>query len=185
VTLAPGQTQTIRISARKPAELAEGEYRSHLQFDRIATNDVEEQEDLPSSAAAGQVAVALQTLVGASIPVIVRHGKTDSSVTLESLRLRGSEEPARTTLQFVLRRQGNQSVYGDLIAWLQRPGRPAVEVGRMNGVAVYVPNTSRQVTLGTTLAADLPASSGVVRVQFRERPEVGGRVLAEAELNLR
>lgn len=36
VTIAPGGSQTVRILLRKPAELAAGEYRSHLQFDRVA-----------------------------------------------------------------------------------------------------------------------------------------------------
>ena len=35
VTLQPGQSQTVRVLLRKPAELAAGEYRSHLQFDRV------------------------------------------------------------------------------------------------------------------------------------------------------
>src|SRR5450432_1333782 len=36
VTIAPGSSQTVRMLLRKPDNLAPGEYRSHLQFDRIA-----------------------------------------------------------------------------------------------------------------------------------------------------
>ncbi|MEK9951769.1 MAG: molecular chaperone, partial [Curvibacter sp.] len=36
VTIPPGGSQTVRILLRKPADLPAGEYRSHLQFDRVA-----------------------------------------------------------------------------------------------------------------------------------------------------
>ena len=35
ITLQPGTAQTVRVMLRKPAELAEGEYRSHLLFDKL------------------------------------------------------------------------------------------------------------------------------------------------------
>ena len=36
VQILPGSSQIVRILVRKPAELLVGEYRSHLQFDRLA-----------------------------------------------------------------------------------------------------------------------------------------------------
>jgi P pilus assembly chaperone PapD len=39
VTLQPGTAQTVRIMLRKPADLAEGEYRSHLLFDKLPEPD--------------------------------------------------------------------------------------------------------------------------------------------------
>lgn len=184
ITLPAGQTQTVRISARKPAELAEGEYRSHLQFDRISTTD-SVTEASPTSPDSGQVAVALQTLVGASIPVIVRHGRTTASAALADLSLLEASDPSRARLRFSLTREGNQSVYGDLVATFQAAGRPIQEVGRMNGVAVYVPNASRSVSLGLNVASDLLARGGTLKLQFRERPDAGGGLLAETELIVR
>lgn len=81
VTLQPGTSQTVRVMLRKPAELADGEYRSHLQFDKLA--DTQGSTSVESQADAGRgIGVVLTALVGASVPVIVRHGATSASVAL-------------------------------------------------------------------------------------------------------
>jgi len=132
-----------------------------------------------------QVGVVLNALVGAAIPVIVRHGETVARVSLSDLALvkvnAGAGE-ATPALSFHIHREGNRSVYGDLIARFTPKGGEAVEVGRATGVAVYVPNGLRKVVL--PLQTPWPAGNavGAYSVVFRERPEAGGKTLAEATL---
>ena len=183
VVLAPGIGQTVRLSLRKPADLPAGEYRSHLIFEKVAAakgaTSLETQ-----TAPAGEVSVQLTMLVGVSIPVIVRHGETTADVKLTGLELLKPVAGQPATLALVLQRSGNRSVYGDLGAIFTPQGGAAQEVGKAGGVAVYTPNPLRRVRLALQPPPGLVLARGTLRVTFRERPEAGGKLLAEAAIDL-
>lgn len=180
VTLQPGESQTVRVSVRKPAGLADGEYRSHLQFDRVA--DATGAADLEAAAKPekGQVAIVLQALIGASIPVIVRQGTTSATVSLSNLEVVPAKGDAKPMLAFTFNRQGNQSVYGDVLATYTAAGGKPVEVGKVNGVAVYVPNATRTARIPLSLPEGVALKGGSIKLTFSERPDAGGKLLAEA-----
>jgi P pilus assembly chaperone PapD len=182
VVLAPGAAQTIRILLRKPADLAPGEYRSHLQFDRLPASSAA--GIAAGSAKAGEVGVQLKALVGVSIPLIVRHGETAATLALSGLELLKSPSGQPLLLAATLQRAGNRSVYGDLGATFTPRGGTAVEVAKAGGVAVYSPNAVRRVRLELQPPTGLALSRGTLRLSFRERPEAGGKLLAEASLEL-
>lgn len=185
VVLAPGGGQTIRILLRKPADLPTGEYRSHLQFDRVpeasAASNLDTQDP---KLAAGEVGVQLKALIGVSIPVIVRHGETAADVTLSGLELLKPVAGQAAMLALVLQRSGNRSVYGDLGATFTPQGGAAQEVGKAGGVAVYTPNPLRRVKLELKPPDGLVLARGTLRVTLRDRPEAGGKLLAEAAIEL-
>ena len=183
VVLAPGVGQTVRISLRKPADLSAGEYRSHLIFGKIAAP--QGATSLETQAAPnGEVSVQLNMLVGLSIPVIVRHGETTASVALTGLKLLDPAAGQPLTLALDLQRSGNSSVYGDLGATFTPQGEVAQEVGKAGGVAVYTPNALRRVKLELKPPPGLVLSRGTLRATFRERPDAGGKPLAEAAIEL-
>jgi hypothetical protein len=181
VTLQPGKAQTVRIMVRKPADLTAGEYRSHLQFDRVA--DAEGAANLENLAKPekGEIAIVLQALVGASIPVIVRHGETKVSTTLIDLVLESVKDKAQL-LSFTIMRDGNRSVYGDLVATFTPDGGRPLEVAKMSGLAVYVPNVLRKTKLTIKLPAEVSLKKGTLTLRYLDRPEAGGKVIAEAKL---
>jgi P pilus assembly chaperone PapD len=184
VTLQPGVSQVVRITVRKPANLAAGEYRSHLQFDRVP--DAEGQSSLESAAKPqpGQIAIVLQALVGASIPLIVRHGQTSANATVTGLALSAGPD-GTPSLAFEIRRSGNASVYGDVRAsYTPRGGGRPVELARVDGVAVYVPNPLRKATLALKPPAGTALQGGTLHLAFMARPEAGGKPMAEADLAL-
>jgi hypothetical protein len=184
VVLAPGVGQTIRISLRKPADLPVGEYRSHLQFDRVAQAGGATSIDTASTKP-GEVGVQLKALVGVSIPLIVRHGETTADLALTGLQLLKPAAPGQPPLlAAVLNRNGNRSVYGDLGATFAPRGGTAQEVGKAGGVAVYTPNPLRRVKLELRPPPGLVLAGGTLRLSFRERPEAGGKLLAEAVIEL-
>lgn len=179
VTIPPGGSQIVRILLRKPEGLASGEYRSHLQFDRVAeASGASSVEDLARRGPQG-VGVSIQALVGASIPVIVRQGDTQARLGLAELAVQPSG-----LLSFEMRREGNASVYGDLLATFTTTAGVTFEVARAGGVAVYVPNASRHVQLPLQLPAGKALPAGTLKLAFHERPEAGGKLLAEASLAL-
>jgi P pilus assembly chaperone PapD len=180
VVLAPGASQTLRIQLRKPADLPPGEYRSHLMFTQIA-GAAPPPATGPSAAASGAdagLAIRLTPLINTSIPVIVRHGPLEATAALANLRV----EPAAALLD--IRREGERSLYGDLVVTLvPADGGSEQPLARASGVAVYVPNALRKVRI--VLPPSPPLTGGTLHVVFQERPEDGGKPLAEARLPLR
>lgn len=181
VVLKPGEGQVVRIMLRKPAGLAPGEYRSHLQLDRIP--EAKGASNIETQGAATQVSVQLTMLAGVSIPVIVRHGETSANVTLSGLEL---HKPAggKPALVAVLERSGNRSVYGDLTATFTPRGGAAVEIGKAGGVAVYTPNPVRRFQLPLQAPQGMVLEHGSLRLTYRERPAAGDKLLAEALIEL-
>jgi hypothetical protein len=180
ITLAPGTTQTVRVMVRRPASLAPGEYRSHLHF-----------EKLPEPGAAGsveaqgqqQIGIVLNVLVGASIPVIVREGETNAAVALSHLALQAGAD-GRPMLAMEMERNGTRSVYGDLTVTFAPSGGAEVEVARVGGLAVYTPNAMRRANLVLSPPKGRALARGTLHVTYRERPDAGGKLLAEASLDL-
>jgi P pilus assembly chaperone PapD len=182
VTLQPGTAQTVRVMLRKPAELAEGEYRSHLQFDKLP--EVEGAASIENQGKnATQIGVVLNALVGASVPVIVRHGATSASVTLGGLALQ-KDEAGRPQLALAFGREGSSSVYGDVSVTFTPKNGKVQQLAQVGGIAVYTPNRVRKARLPLQVPAGLDLAGGVLEVAYRERPEVGGKLLAQASLNL-
>ncbi|OEY65264.1 molecular chaperone [Marinobacter sp. X15-166B] len=183
VTLAPGTGQTVRIMVRKPANLAAGEYRSHLLFSKQP--DAEGQSNIETlDHADDSIGVKITMLVGASVPVIVRHGNTQAQVTLTQLALEPGRGDTPPVLAFQLERSGNQSVYGDLAVSFTPQGGIEQVIARANGVAVYTPNPLRRASLELNPAAGVPLRAGVLRVTYREQAKDGGKLMAEASLPL-
>ena len=187
VTLKAGESQPVRISLRKPAGLANGEYRSHLQFDRLP--DVEGSSDIAQAVnpEQDQIAIRLTALIGASIPVIVRHGDTSANVTLDTLSLEpgvkvDGQAEGPPLLVFHMKRSGNRSVYGNLVATYTSAGGQPMDVGKVNGVAVYVPNALRTAKLPLSLPEGLELKGGLIQLTFSQRPEDGGKLIAHASL---
>ena len=181
VTLQPGKAQTVRIMVRKPDGLEAGEYRSHLQFDRVA--DAEGAANLENLAkpGEGEISIVLQALVGASIPVIVRHGETKFTTSLTDISVEAGKEKEQL-LAFSIQRDGNRSVYGDLVATFAPEGGKPIEVAKVSGVAVYVPNTLRKTKLPIKLPEGVTLTKGVLTLRYLDRPDAGGKLLAEAKL---
>ncbi|MET0980849.1 MAG: fimbria/pilus periplasmic chaperone [Telluria sp.] len=182
VTLQPGTTQTVRVMLRKPAELAEGEYRSHLQFDKLP--DAEGKASIESrSTGATRIGVTLDALVGASVPVIVRHGDTAASVKLAGLAL-GKADAGGAQLALQFEREGNSSVYGDVSVTFTPTNGKTHTLAQVGGIAVYTPNRVRKATLPLQVPAGVTLGAGTLEVSYRDRPEAGGKLLAQASLNL-
>ena len=122
VVLEPGKSQIVRLGLRKPSNLKEGEYRSHMLFSAIPldTGKNIEQTVNPSSG----LRINLTAIVGISIPVIVRHGETDATVSITSAQYQprqANEDQPHILME--MERSGNQSVYGDFLAEFITKGR--------------------------------------------------------------
>lgn len=186
VRLAPGSQQTVRIVVRRPPDLAAGEYRSHLLIQAVppAPAPASLEGLLGAGGRGGHTTVRLIPVLGVAVPVIVRHGPTTASVTLSGLALDLPAAPGEPpVLTAVLRRSGNQSVYGDLTASFLRNGAARV-VGSVKGVAAYTPNAWRRVRVPLALPPGLELRGGQLVLTYSRPAEDGGGILAQARLDL-
>lgn len=183
VILEPGKSQIVRFSLRKPKGLENGEYRSHILFKAIPKDAGSNISSLEKS---DKLSIRLTPIISISIPAIVRHGETRASVKFSSIEYMPPDKSMKHPSLFIrLDREGNQSVYGDLLAeFVQHDGSSSV-LAQANGIAVYVPNHSRTFRLAlTNVPANLDLKSGVVKVFYRDKPDKGGKVLAQTQLKV-
>lgn len=167
--LDPGTPQTIRLLLRLPADLPDGEYRSHLQIREVPMEAVAVDHAGADSVAGGGWEVRLRPLVGAAIPVIVRHGALTASLSASDLQLLpglAHDEPSRLALR--LHRSGGRSVYGDAIVTYVPPAGGARVIGTMYGLAVYTPDSTRSIRIPLEQAPVAGLKAGRLEVEFRE-----------------
>lgn len=144
VTIAPGSTQTIRLLARPPGDLANGEYRSHLVFQTVPDN-VGVSIEAPTNDK--EISVNLVPIYGVSIPVIVRRGDLSVQSRIVSARVeKNLNGQAAYDAVVEVAREGDRSAYLDFIVSAEKGG-DAREIGKAVGIAVYVPNASRLVRI--------------------------------------
>jgi len=183
VVLPPGKPQTVRLLLRKPAGLADGEYRSYLTFTALPSADddgIERQLDHKE-----EIAIHLRPVMSISIPVIVRHGRTEADVALSTLSLQPTDDGG-TALEMVFEHSGNRSLHGDVIVEFHpRSGGGAITVGRANGVSVFPPAERRRFRLPLEVPAGTELRHGELRVRYREQSaDDDSSPLAEAVLRL-
>ena len=135
--MSPGQSQVIRLLLRKPGDLSDGEYRSHMLFQALPPTTTNSVENIANDNADG-ITIELIPIVGVSIPVIVRHGNMSSRVTLSDAGIIPAVGPGGIPKIGVnINRAGSGSTYGDFRVVLTPAEGAAVVVAQVNSVAVY------------------------------------------------
>ena len=177
ITLQPNQPQSVRVNVRPPADLADGEYRVHMSFRAIpqAAPVVPVAEgDKPAG-----LSIRLTPIYGITIPVIMRKGQIEGGATLANPRL--VTEGRTSTLKLDMTRTGLRSVYGEI-----RVNAPGVKdpVFLTRGIAIYPEVTARALNLPVS-PQQAALLKGPLRIEYREPPELGGKVIASADANFR
>ena len=174
VTLEPGASQAIRLLLRKPKDLADGEYRSHMMMRAVPDLSGQSVENTGAGAA-----VRLIPVFGIAVPIIVRHGKVEYAMSLSDLAfVPASEQEPLPKVRFKLNRTGNRSSYGDLTATLSAGGKDYV-VSQIFRLAVYTPNDSRTVEMTLRVPDGVKLSGNSLKVEYKEIADEGGKLLAE------
>jgi P pilus assembly chaperone PapD len=188
VTLGPGESQTVRLRILRPANLASGEYRTHLTVTAVPPETLGLTAEEAAAPGVGELAVKVVSLFSLSIPVIVRQGPTDVRAAIEAPKLgtRTVEAAPGVATQggqaFVsldLVRQGASSLYGDIEIRPVVAGKPGAVIGGVRGVAVYPEIDRRTVSAPLTAA---PASGETLMVTFRDEDAHPGVVPATATI---
>lgn len=174
VVLPPQQPQAVRVAARAPAGLPDGEYRAHILFRAIP-----DPKSVTSETPAEGVGFKLTPIYGVTIPVIVRLGNLHATAGISGVKLANMD--GRKVVEVDLTRSGDRSVYGELKVLKDGMKEPLAE---LRGVAVYRELEKRTVTLPIAPENDAKAT-GPVKVQYFETSDSGTKLIAETSAVLR
>lgn len=176
VTLAPHQPQSIRIAARPPAGLPDGEYRVHMLFRAIPpATPVAPADGAPVKG----LHLQLIPIYGVTIPVIVRLGNLQATAGISNVEV--EKKDGKPEIGLDLSRAGSRSTFGEVL--VLKPGMKdpiAVE----KAVAVYTELGSRHVSIPVDDKYK-GALTGPVTVQYLETFDDGNQKIAETHAVLR
>lgn len=159
LVLEPGARQVVRILASAPGTLEPGEYRSHIRL-----------MSAPISAGATQVtgepegdnslSIELVAIRSITIPVILRVGALEASVSMDEAAM-AADNPDQLVVR--LTRAGSRSTYGDVSLTIEGEKEP---VWLVRGVAIYTPNTTRDVIVPLPAEVLQQLSGKRVRIDY-------------------
>jgi P pilus assembly chaperone PapD len=174
VTLPPNQPQAIRLSARAPEGLPDGEYRVHLLFRAIPAP-----EPVAAPKKVEGVAFQLRPIYGVTIPVIVRLGNLEAKAALSNVhKVTDDGKPA---ISLDINRSGDRSTFGEVRVYKTGVVDPIAIAG---GIAVYTEVGQRSVIIPID-PAKLVDATGQVTVKYVEPTDTGPVTIAETSAVLR
>lgn len=178
VTLAPGARQIIKIAARRPKGLADGEYRSHLQFTalppKIEVTDADKGR------------IKMNIFLNYSIPIILRQGPLQFAATIDDAVIIPSivNNKKRYDIEVSMSRTGRNSTFGTIFAYWQPNGsNEEIQVGLLNSVKIY-PEINKTKYQIFWQPQDIMPVAGRLRVVYQGKKEFNGKVLGEKTLSL-
>lgn len=170
IRLRSGESQVIRVMVKNRRKMEEVEYRSHLEIRALPKVD---EQSLADSAKDNDktLSVKTNTRVGISLPIIVRNGQTQASVSLKELALSNNKAGTAGHALLTLARSGNRSVYGDIVLEWRKDGESkATPIGLIKGYALYHPTHTHpiRIPLSSKLSAKALSEQGKVRAHFTD-----------------
>jgi P pilus assembly chaperone PapD len=169
VTLEPGESQTVRVLYRRSANMAKGEYRSHLLFRQLPKSKPLSSDQGDTS----KLKINISAIFGISIPVIIRHGELSAKGEITDLAL-GMSKDGQPELSMHINRSGNRTLRGNLVVTADNE-----PVGRINNLAVYLSTPYRRIVLPLTFSESLIGKKIVV--EYSEVKKEGGHEIAQYE----
>jgi hypothetical protein len=181
VTLAPKESQVVRLQLLRKPDMTPGEYRSHLYFradKESAPLSLETKKD------SKLMSVQITPVFGISIPVIIRSGEVNVTSDLSDIRIEMQQDTI-ANLKFIINRSGNISIYGDIVAeYIPLKGKP-VQIGVTRGVAVYTSVTKRNFSIRLNTSGNINLNSGKLRVRFTSPKDSPYELYSEKEIVLK
>lgn len=177
ITVGPNENQTVRFSWRPPADLASGEFRSHLLLEVIP--DVSE----PTATLEGKgpregVGIQVFMQMSFSIPVVVRHETGIPQVAINAVNAVALKDGKHMGLELTLDRTGNASSFGRVLVEMQRSADSPVEkIGEYRDLSIYKELNKRKITIPLR-DASIPEGAWV-RIAYEGVQEYEGILWAE------
>lgn len=173
-TIEPGKRQIVKLMVQKPDNLPPGEYQTRLSLSPLPGGN--KHSGTANTAKPAQSAIQIEMLVTSTLPIIIQHG-VEAKVTPLSLTLKEfGQAPSGLAAEVKLARNGDASGFGNVrLSYVPaQNSQTSREIGRQLGLALYLPDTNRTVTIPLAGITRKELSSGMVRVEFE--PDTGAGV---------
>ena len=166
-------SQTIRLAVRRPKNLPDGEYISHLALKQKPNKQAPVIDTVDGgSSQEKELNLKVQPILKIAIPVIVRKGTLNAKALLSGISITKISDENQF-IQFTLHREGNRSLYGDVeIYELDQEDNTSTRIGYVKGIALYDPTLSRLVKVQLDQATLTKGKKLLVR--FDEKGKYGG-----------
>jgi hypothetical protein len=183
ITLAPNESQNVKIQLIKTNELKQGEYRSHLYFRAVPKVTLLKKEPLDSiTKKAKGLSVNLVPVFGLSIANIITIGESTTAVQLTNLSITKSIKENSVTLSLDFNRQGNRSAYGTIeVNHISLDGT-TTQAAIIKGFAIYSPGNLRKSKITLDNSKNIDYAKGKLEVRFSIEDKL--TLYAEATLEL-
>jgi len=165
VILAPNESQIVRIQVKSPPVLNQAELRSHLYFRSI----VNETPDMGTAIDSSGLGFKLVPVYGITIPIIIRIG--ESSVKANATVNNVTTTDSLPMLNIDIERTGNVSTFGQIELVHTSVEGTKTTIGKVNGVAVYVPLHKRELAIPLKIPVGLDLSKGTLNLKYYSNAE--------------
>lgn len=172
VTLEPQIEQVIRLMARVPADLPEGEYRCHLHFE--AMSDAE--DSLVEGKTNSGAQMMLKARMAIAIPVIIKKGTTSFKVSLDKFKINKGTD-GNYSFSVDMKKEGNGFAYGNLEIVSTTDEGATESLATINGISSYIDQRSIKMPLQIKT---LP--SGKIKILFKDAASANEEILASTNL---
>lgn len=176
----PGSTQAVRLMAQPPADLAPGEYRSHLMI----TQPPRQSESGDGADAADDVQMQLEVVHRTTMPVILRHGDPEAEVAVAAMFV--GETGQGPQLDVTLARSGERSIYMNATVIWETPDGERHRVFGPATTAIYPEIERREYSHRLQLPEGRSLDGGTLHYVLKQYPVHGGPspVLAERRIRV-
>jgi hypothetical protein len=181
VTLAPNESQVVKIQLMKTSSMEPGEYRSHLYFRAVPDEKPLGENSKKDSA---KISIQLKPIFGITTPVIIRVGENDADVSLSDASLTTGENK-KHIVGLTFNRSGNMSVYGDLaIQYVSADGKTTL-LKNVKGIGVYTPNKLRRFRVELDDDKPFDHKKGKIRIVYTLQTNDKTPTVKETEIALK
>jgi len=177
VFLKSGERQVIKLQLRKKSNMNASEYRSHLLFSALPSEDdiIDNDDEVEG------MRMMMNMLVSYSIPVLYHPSKPTVDITIGNHEIIPREDQG-ADLQLNLRRSGENSAYGRIEVHALVDGKDK-RIGLANNVSVF-----REVDqkLQNVRIPEFKSYGSIdnVRIRYIGEKEYAGQTLAERRITL-
>ncbi|WP_295792296.1 hypothetical protein [Mucilaginibacter sp.] len=181
VVLAPNEAQVVKVQLTNTTQLKPGEYRSHLYFRAVPYEKPLGEKDTVNKPKT--ITIKLIAVFGIAVPVIIKNGSSTTITKLSDLSLKVAAD-TKPILSMNINRTGNMSVYGDITVNYISPKGVTTQVGLVNGLSVYTPNTLRKFQMILDSSSQINYHSGKLQIIYAAQADAKPAKFAESELLL-
>jgi hypothetical protein len=180
-TLRPGETQRVTFLVRRPADMVDGEYRSHFVVEQAPKVTNEFEAEIATEEAPTATGVGVKMLVSRAFPIYLLHGNAHASLALDNAQLKlnpntGTEGQSTHMVDLDFSKTGNRSIIAtaDILC-----GNTSISrAPRLFAVYAEADRRSETVFVDPSLAANCNDMRVVVKAH--QDDQLAGQTLVES-----